>query len=74
MCGEGLFDLLDLRHTDALNLAFTNTVAVEDDLRWSCTVVSLERLDGIRHARLQVRRAFLANLILDDARGPVGCG
>ena len=73
MCGEGRLDLLDLGHTDALNLTLTDTVAVENNLLWSRTVVALERLNSTRHASLQVRRAFLANLILDDARGPIGC-
>ena len=74
MGSESLFDLFDLRHTDALNLALADTIAVEDDLRWKSTIVALERFKSTRHARLQIPRTFLADLILDDARGPVGCG
>ena len=74
MCSEGRLDLLDLGHTDALNLTLTDTVAVENNLLWSRTVVALESLNSTRHASLQVRRAFLANLVLDDARGPVSRG
>ena len=71
MCGKGCFDLLDLRNADALDLALTDTIAVENDLLWRRTVVSLERLNGTCHACLQVRRALLTYLVLDNARAPV---
>lgn len=73
MCGEGLLDLLDLRNADALDLTLTNTVTVEDDPLRRRTVVALERLYGTCHASLQVCRTLLADLVLDDARAPVGC-
>lgn len=74
MSSESLLDLLKLRSADALDLALTNTIAVENDLAWGSTVVPLERFDGAGHACLQIRRAFLADFILDNARGPIGCG
>ena len=74
MSGAGLLDLLQLGSADALDLALTNTVSVENDLAWGSTVVPLERFDGAGHARLQIRRTFLADFILDNTRGPIGCG
>ena len=56
---------------DALHLALADAISVEDDLRWRRAVVALEGLNGARHARLQIRGTLLADLILDDARGPV---
>ena len=55
-----------------MNLAFTNTVTVEDDFRWRSTIVAFEGFNSTGHARLQVRGPFLAYLILYHARGPVG--
>jgi hypothetical protein len=71
---ESLLDLLELRSADTLDLTLTYTIAVEDNLGWGRTVVALERFNGAGHACLQICGPFLANFILDDARGPVGCG
>lgn len=73
MRSERLFDLLDLRNTDALHLSFTNTIAVEDYLGRRSTIVAFEGFNGTRHASLQIRRTLLADFVLDDTCGPVGC-
>ena len=74
MSGHGLLDLLDLGSTNALHLALANTVTVENDSLRRSAIVAFEGFDGACHARLQVRGTFLANLVLDHARGPIGCG
>ena len=71
--GDSLLNLLDLRHADALDLAFAHTITIEDYSSWRGTVLSLEGLQSISHACLQVRGSLLADLVLDHARGPVGC-
>ena len=74
MCGESLLDLFKLGSADTLDLALTNTIAVENYLAWRSTIVPLERFNGTGHSCLQIRRTFLADFILDNARGPIGCG
>lgn len=41
---ERLLDLVDLSTAYSLDLSFTNTISVEDDLSWVSTIGSLERL------------------------------
>ena len=67
-----LLDLSDFRSAKALNLAFTNTISVEDDLLWVAAVGSLEGLQCTSHTDTQVVRAFLSNIILNDTGRPVG--
>jgi len=61
---ERSFDLLDLRNTDALDLAFTNTIAIEDDACWVGSIIFLESFKSALHAGLEVVRCLLANLVL----------
>jgi len=71
---EGLFDLVDLSPANSLDLAFTNSVSVEDDLSWVGAVGSLEGFTGIGHTSAERVGSFLSNIVLDDTGRPVGGG
>jgi len=71
---DSSFDLVYLGNTHSLNLAFTDTVTIEDDTSGISTIVFLESFHGVLHTILEIVRSFLANLILRCASGPVGCG
>ena len=68
MSCERLLDLFDLWDTDALDLSFTDAIAIEDDLGRSSTIVTFEGFNGTGHSSLQVRGTFLAYFVLDHAR------
>ena len=70
--GERLLDLVDLSAADTLDLSFTNTVSVEDDLCWIGTIGSLEGLTGSVHSIAERVSSFLAYVILDDTCRPIG--
>ncbi len=70
---ECRLDLFDLRNTDALHLAFTDTVSVENNPGRVSAIVLFEAFQGFDYTGLQRGGAFLANFILDDTRGPVSC-
>jgi hypothetical protein len=71
---DSSFNLVYLGHTHSLNLAFTDTVSIEDDSCGISAVVFLEGFHGVLHTILEVVRSFLTNLILTCASGPVSCG
>ena len=71
---DSSFNLVYLGDTHSLNLAFTDTVSVEDDTCGISAIVFLEGFHGILHTILEVVRSFLTNLILSCTRGPVSCG
>jgi len=71
---DSSFELVYLRNTDSLNLAFTDTVTIEYDTSGISTIVFLESFHGVLHTVLQVVRSFLTNFILRCASGPVSCG
>jgi hypothetical protein len=60
--------LFNLRDTDALNLAFTNTISVEDNSGRIGTIVLLEAFQRFNNTCLQRGGSLLANLILNNAR------
>jgi len=65
-------NLVNLRHTDTLNLALTYTITVEDHSGRISTIVLLKALKRIREPILQSCASFLPNLILDYGGAPVG--
>jgi len=70
---DSSFNLLYLRYTDSLNLAFTDTISVEDETGGISTIVRFEGSEGIFHTILEVVCSFLTNLILSCTSGPVSC-
>lgn len=72
--GQSTANLLDLWDADALHLAFSNTVSVENQSGRVGSIHPLEVLQRINHACLQRGASFLANLVLGDARRPIGGG
>lgn len=71
---EGSLDLLDLGHADARLLAFTNTVAIEDDLLGVAAIATLEAFESSAHASLQRGGGFLTDFVLCNTRRPIGGG
>jgi len=73
--GECLLDLVDLGFADSFDLAFANTVSVEDDLVGVSSVGSLERFAGVGHSSAEGVGSLLAYVVLDNTGRPVGgCG
>jgi len=68
---EGELDLIHLWLADALDLAFTHSVPVEDDPLREDTIRLLERLTGFGHSSVQRVRCFLSKFTLNDTGGPV---
>lgn len=50
---ECLLNLVDFSTADTLDLTFSNTISVEDDLSWIGAVNSLECLKSIRHSNTE---------------------
>ena len=63
---ECLLDLVDLSTADSLDLSFTDSVAVEDDLGWISSVRALESLACVGHSSTQIVGRLLANVVLHD--------
>jgi len=72
--GQCLLDLVDLWAAETLDLTFTNTISVEDDLGWIGSVGSLECLACVAHSFAEVVGSLLTNIVLNNARGPVRGG
>lgn len=72
--GQSTTDLLDLWDADTLHLTFSNTISVENQSGRVGSIHPLEVLQSIQHAALQSGASFLANLVLGDARRPIGGG
>jgi hypothetical protein len=48
-----LLNLIDFSTADSLDLTFTNTISVEDDLSWIGTIDSFEGLASVFHANTE---------------------
>lgn len=69
-----MLDLVDLSPADTLDLSFTNTISVEDDLGWVGTIGSLECLTSRAHTCAEGVGSLLTDIVLNNARGPVSGG
>ena len=50
LLGQRLLYLFDLRDTDSLNLTFSNSITIEDNLAWVTTILSLEGIQCLDHS------------------------
>jgi len=71
---DSSLNLVYLGYTHSLNLAFTDTIAIEDDASGISAIVLFKGFHGILHTILEVVRSFLANLVLSCTSGPVSGG
>lgn len=69
-----LLNLVDFSTADTLDLSFTNTISVEDDLSWVSSVNSFESFKSVGHGNTKRVRSFLTDVVLNDRCRPVsGC-
>lgn len=64
---QHLLELRDLLLNDLISHSLTNTISVDDDLRWKIALILIRKaLDGVDHASIEILFHNLLILCLDD--------